>query len=169
MPHAVDALRDRSSVETRAAASGRATSTRQADAAGYHSWRWRDVFERAFGCHAGLLRGAPRRADRRRAADGADQEPAVRPHADVAAVPQLRRRDGGRRRRGARAGRRGDGRGARARAAATSSCVTSGGSSRPAVQAAQGLDAAAAGRRRACGRASTARSATRFARRRSPA
>ena len=72
---------------------------------GYHDWRWRDVFERAFG-HDTIYFAARRRTDRRRAAARAPRQLAVRPGADLAAVPQLRRRAGGRRGRRARAARR---------------------------------------------------------------
>ena len=65
------------------------------DDAGYHAWDWQRVFEDAFGHEPVYL--IARRED---AVAGvlparADQEPAVRQHTDVTAVPELRRRDGG--------------------------------------------------------------------------
>ena len=125
------------------------------------------MFKNAFGHESIYLVGARRRSDCRRAAARAHQERALRPVADVAAVPELRRRRGRLRRRRRPAARRGGRSGAAPRCrhvelrhigqAVSARCRAGSTRSRCCCRS-----------RRACGSGSIARSGIRFGRRRSP-
>ena len=122
--------------------------TRRRDATGYHLWRWRQVFERAFGHETVYLAARETATHRRRAAARRLQQPPVRPVRGLAAVRELRRRAAPRTTRSARgAGREARRRSrARTRAVARRAAAHRAADARSCRRAAQGRDAAAARR-----------------------